>query len=98
MLASHISGDIVILNREQVGNPQSCHKDCQVEIANLVGIIEHYIESFFIGPKSDHWLPLSLTHSRLVHLIDVTLVCENTKSKLVDVVTVSDVGDVCCWS
>ena len=47
MLESHISGDIVILNREQVGNPQSCHKDCQVEIANLVGIIEHYIGSFF---------------------------------------------------
>ena len=47
MLESHISGDIVILNREQVGNPQSCHEDCQVEIANLVGIIEHYIESFF---------------------------------------------------
>ena len=54
--------------------------------------------AMFIGPKSDHWLPLSLTHSRLVHLIDVTLVCEDTKSKLVDVVTVSDVADVCCWS
>ena len=38
--------------------------------------------AMFIGPKSDHWLPLSLTHSRLVHLIDVTLVCEDTKSKL----------------
>ena len=30
MLESQYLGDIVILNREQVGNPQSCHKDCQI--------------------------------------------------------------------
>ena len=48
---------------------------------------------FFIGPESDHCLPLSLTHSLtnscLVNLIDVTLACEDANSKLVDVVTVA---------
>ena len=52
---------------------------------------------FFIRPEFDHWLPLSLTHSltlwRLVDLIDVTLACEDTNSKLVEVVTVADVAD-----
>ena len=50
----------------------------------------------FIGPESDHWECLSLTHSlthsltdcRLVNLIDVTLACEDGNSKLVEVVTV----------
>ena len=45
----------------------------------------------FIGPESDHCLPLSLTHSCLVNLIDVTLMCEDANSKLVEVVTVADV-------
>ena len=31
-LESHNSGDIVILNREQVGNPQIRHNDCQITI------------------------------------------------------------------
>ena len=45
----------------------------------------------FIGPESDHCLPLSLTHSlTLANLIDVTLACEDTNTKLVDVVTVTD--------
>ena len=52
----------------------------------------------FIGPESDHCLPLSLTHSLthsltdccLVNFIDVTLACEDANSKLVDVVTVAD--------
>ena len=35
----------------------------------------------------------SLTHSCLVNLIDVTLACEDGKSKLVEVVTVVDVND-----
>ena len=35
----------------------------------------------------------SLTHSRLVYLIDVTLACEDANSKLVEVVTVADVDD-----
>ena len=52
---------------------------------------------FFIGPESDHWLPLSLTHSltlwRLVDLIDVTLACEDANSKLADHVPVADVDD-----
>ena len=51
----------------------------------------------FIGPESDHWLCLSLTHSLthwlthscLVNLIDVTLACEDANSKLVDVLTVA---------
>ena len=55
--------------------------------------------SLFIGPKSDHCLPLSLTnsltnsltHSCLVNLIDVTLAFEDANSKLVEVVTVADV-------
>ena len=33
----------------------------------------------------------SLTHSRLVNLIVVTLACEDANSKLVEVVTVADV-------
>ena len=56
----------------------------------------HEISLVFIRPESDHWLPLSLTHSltpwRLVDLIDVTLACEDANSKL-DVVTVADVDD-----
>ena len=59
----------------------------------------------FIGPESDHWLYLSLTHQlthsltdsltncRLVNLIDVILACEDGNSKFVEVVTVVDVDD-----
>ena len=32
----------------------------------------------------------SLTHCRLIHLIDVILACEDANSKLVDVVTVAN--------
>ena len=39
------------------------------------------------------WLTDSLTHCCLVNLIDVTLACEDTNSKLVEVVTVADVSD-----
>ena len=47
----------------------------------------------FIGPESDHCLPLSLTHSLtdsltdscLVNLIDVTLVCEDGNLRLIEV-------------
>ena len=35
----------------------------------------------------------SLTHSRLVNLIDVTQACEDGNSKLVEVVTVVEVDD-----
>ena len=35
----------------------------------------------------------SLTHSRLISLIDVTLACEDANSKLVEVVSVADVFD-----
>ena len=55
----------------------------------------HEISLVFIRPESDHWLPLSLTHSltplRLVDLIDVTLACEDANAKHVKVVTVADV-------
>ena len=34
----------------------------------------------------------SLTNSCLVNLIDVTLTCEDANSKLVEVLTVADVG------
>ena len=59
----------------------------------------------FIGPKSDHWLCLSLTdslthsltdsltHCRLVNFIDLTLACEDDNSKLVEVVSVAHVDD-----
>ena len=41
-----------------------------------------------------HSLTHSLTHCRLVNLIDVTLACEDAKSKLIKVVTVDhDVDD-----
>ena len=50
-----------------------------------------------IGPESDHWeclsLTHSLTHSCLVNLIDVTLAREDANSKLVEVVTVDDIDD-----
>ena len=52
---------------------------------------------FFIGPESDHWECLSVTHSLpnscLVNLIDVTLACEDDNSKLVEVVTVAHVDN-----
>ena len=56
-------------------------------------------KSVFIGPESDHCLPLSLTHSLpnslthccLVNLIDVTLACEDANSNLVEVVTIANV-------
>ena len=38
-----------------------------------------------------HSLIDSLTHCRLVNLIDVTLACEGANSKLVEVVIVADV-------
>ena len=54
----------------------------------------HFI-CIFIGPESDHWQCLSLTHSLthscLVNLIDVALACEDANSKLVEVVTVAHV-------
>ena len=40
-----------------------------------------------------HSLTNSLTNSRLVNLIDVTLACKDAYSKLVEVVTVADVDD-----
>ena len=46
----------------------------------------------FIGPESDHCLPLSVTDSCLVNLIDVTLACEDANSKL-EGVTVANVDD-----
>ena len=52
--------------------------------------------SYFIiiGPESDHWLCLSLTHSCLANLIDLTVACEDANSKLVEVV--ADVSDEDC--
>ena len=53
---------------------------------------EKSVGMIFIGPESDHWLPLSLTNSCLVDFIDVTMAREDANSKLVEVVTV--VADV----
>ena len=52
----------------------------------------------FVGPESDHWECLSVTHSLtdslpFSKLVDVTLACEDGNSKLVEVVTVVDVDD-----
>ena len=58
--------------------------------------ILYFHSKVFIGPESDHWESLSVTHSCLVNLIDVTLVCEEVYSKLVEVVTVADVSDEDC--
>ena len=68
-------------------------------IATIEKDDKNILETFFIGPESDHWQPLSvthsltnsLTHSRLVHLIDMTLACEDANSKLVEVVTIANV-------
>ena len=50
---------------------------------------------YCVFPESDHWecwsLTDSLTDSRLVNLITVTLACDDAYSKLVGVVTVADV-------
>ena len=58
----------------------------------------------FIGPESDHWEYLSLTHSLthlltdccLVNLIDVAQACEDANSKLIDFVTVAHVDAEVC--
>ena len=60
-----------------------------------------FFDNVFIGPESDHWQCLSLTHWlthsltpwRLVNLIDATLACEDAYSKLVEIVTVAYVSD-----
>ena len=56
------------------------------------------MKGVFVRPKSDRWLPLSVTHSLLsqsdyclVDLTDVTLAFEDAKSKLLDVVSIADV-------
>ena len=54
---------------------------------------EKSVGMIFIGPESDHWLPLSLTNSCLVDFIDVTMACEDANSKLVEVGTIADVDD-----
>ena len=60
-------------------------------------IIIQYTLTVFIGPESDHWECLSLTHCLthfcFVNLIDVTLACEDNYSKLVEVVEVVIVAD-----
>ena len=73
-----------------------CHQ-LQKYITTILAVItikRCFFCSFIIGPESDHCLPLSvsnwLTDSCLVNLIDVTLACEDSNSKLVDVVTVAE--------
>ena len=72
--------------------PLEVHINYQLIIVQKMSFILGII---IIGPESDHCLPLSLTdsltHSCLVNFIDVTLVCEDANSKLVEVVTVADV-------
>ena len=70
------------------------HKN--ISLAEIIIIIQ-YTLTVFIGPESDHWECLSLTHCLthfcLVNLIDVTLACEDNYSKLVEVFTFADVDD-----
>ena len=46
--------------------------------------------TIFIGPSLATLVTHSVTDSRLVDLIDVTLACEDANSKLVEVVTVAE--------
>ena len=50
---------------------------------------DFFLFTVFIGPESDHWLPLSvthsLTHSCFIDLFDMTLACEDANSKLAEV-------------
>ena len=52
--------------------------------------------AIIIRAESDHWVPLSLTHSPTPSLLfsklEVTLACEDANSKLVKVVIVADVN------
>ena len=47
----------------------------------------------FIGPESDHWECLSLTHTVTFSKLDATLACKDANAKLVEVVSVADVDD-----
>ena len=64
----------------------------------VMGTLNSNESCFFVGPKSDRWLPLSVTHSQrshsdscLVDLTDVTLAFEDANSKLLDFFSVADV-------
>ena len=63
-------------------------------------IIIQYTLTVFIGPESDHWECLSLTHCLthfcFVNFIDVTLACIDANLILVEAVTVADVDDENC--
>ena len=81
---------------------ESSLNDERMQELNLISSILDVccLKFLFIGPESDHWLCLSVTHSLtdslthccLVNLIDVTLACEDAYSKLVQVVTVGNVS------
>ena len=77
-LESHNSGDIVILNRELVGNPQSCHKGCKILIAKFhqrSNIMQCYVQSTkFDLTQSKNWSILSLS-VLLLNLTFFYLVC-----------------------
>ena len=78
------------MRAENIGAPgggggPACH-DAKVlhihfEGAQVVGTRNIVKSNIFIEPESDHWQCLSLTdsltHCRLVNLIDVTLACED---------------------
>ena len=87
---------------EKVGSQSIHFEHSHNSMTNLVAPGVNVVFScpsfrIFIGPESDHWLCLSLTHSLpnscLVNLIHVTLACEDAHSKLVEVVIVADVSD-----
>ena len=77
-LESHYSGDIVILNREPVGNPQSCRKGCKILIAKFhqrANIMQCYVQStLFHLTQSKNWSILSLS-VLLLNLTFYYLVC-----------------------
>ena len=90
---------------EKVGSQSIHFEHSHNSMTNLVAPGVNVVFScpsfrIFIGPESDHWLCLSLTHSLpnscLVNLIHVTLACQDAYSKLVEAVSVPDVSDEDC--
>ena len=67
------------------------HRQVLVGHRPLLLTNSHFRVTIFIGPSSLATLVThSVTDSRLVDLIDVTMACEGANSKLVEVLTVAD--------
>ena len=69
------------------------HRQVLVGHSLLLLTNSYFRVTIFIGPSLATLVTHSVTDSRLVDLIDVTLACEDAKSKLVEVVTVAKIDD-----